>query len=466
MKLSELITCNESLADLEIKGITDDSRKVREGFAFVNTQNLPQYVTDAVNNGASVVITQEDCDFENKIIVKSTRNAYSKVTANWFGNPAKDLILLGVTGTNGKTSVTYMIKTILESLGEKVGVIGTVGNYIDGETIPSINTTPNPFYLNELFAKMRDKGCKYVIMEVSSHALDREYLYGFNFRVAMFTNLTQDHLDYHGDMENYYLAKRKLFEICECAVLNNDDKYANRLLNEVNCKTVTYSIDSNSDYMAKGINYMPANVSYQILTDTINSIKLNTGGKFTVYNSLCAIACALELGVSIKDIAVALATLNGVKGRAEVVPNTKDFTVIIDYAHTPDGLKNVLKTFKDCPHNRLIVLFGCGGDRDKTKRPLMGEIASLYADYVIVTSDNPRTEDPEAIIKDILKGVSNNQFTSKVIVNRAEAIKFALSIAKKDDIIVLAGKGHETYQIIGKEKFPFDERDIIADALK
>ena len=466
MKLSQLTVCKDALADLEIKGITDDSRKVKNGFAFVNTQNSNTYVADAIKNGASVVITSDDCDFKNTVRVEDTRKAYAQISSNWFNKPSNDLILIGVTGTNGKTSVTYMLKSILESVGEKVGVIGTVGYYIDGETTPSINTTPNPYYLNELFQKMREKGCKYVIMEISSHALDREYLYGLNFRVAMFTNLTQDHLDYHGNMENYYLAKRKLFEICDCAVINRDDKYSNRLLDEVKCKKTTYSIDNNSDYIAKAIKYMPTNVRYQLLTDTINSIKVNTGGKFTVYNSLCAIACALELGVSINDISLALSSLKGVKGRAEVVPNTRDFTVIIDYAHTPDGLKNVLKTFKECNKNRLIVLFGCGGDRDKTKRSLMGEIASIYADYIIVTSDNPRTENPSLIIKDILKGIPNSQFSCKVIENREKAIKFALSIAKKDDIIVLAGKGHENYQIIGKEKFPFDEREIVSQALK
>ncbi len=466
MKLAQLIACEKTLANLEIKGITDDSRKVKQGFVFVDTENNYDYLKDAIKNGASVIVTSNDCDFENTIRVENTRKAYAQIASNWFGNPTKDLILLGVTGTNGKTSVTYMVKSILESIGEKVGVIGTVGYYLGDETAPSINTTPNPYYLNELFEKMRSNGCKYVVMEISSHALYREYLYGLNFRVAMFTNLTQDHLDYHGNMENYYLAKRKLFDLCECAVINNDDKYSNRLLQEINCKKVTYSIDNNSHYVAKSIKFFPDNISYQLLTDTINSIKVNTGGKFTVYNSLCAAACCLELGIPIQNISSALSTIKGVKGRAEVVPNTKDFTVIIDYAHTPDGLKNVLKTFKECKKNRLIVLFGCGGDRDKTKRSLMGEIASFYADYIIVTSDNPRTENPSLIIKDILKGIPNSRFSCKVIEDRRKAIKFALSIAKKDDIIVLAGKGHENYQIIGKEKMPFDEREIIKEALK
>ena len=466
MKLSQLIACKEPLASLEIKGVTDDSRKVKEGFCFVNTQNDNAYVKDAVSKGAIAVVNGEDCDFENTLTVEDTRKAYAKITSNWFSNPTDDLILIGVTGTNGKTSITYMLRAILEYTGEKVGVIGTVGNYIDGETIPAINTTPNPWYLNELFSKMREKHCKYVIMEVSSHALAREYLYGLNFRVAMFTNLTQDHLDYHGNMENYFLAKRKLFEICETAVINKDDEYGRRLLGEISCESVSYSIENESDFMAKAIDYRPDGIKYQILTDSINTIRVNTGGRFTVYNSLCAIGCATTLGVSIADISAALAKLNGVKGRAEAVPTGKDYTVIIDYAHTPDGLKNILKTFKECKKNRLIVLFGCGGDRDKTKRPLMGEIASLYADYVIVTSDNPRTENPAEIIKDILTAIPYGFSSYKVIENRKEAIKFALSFGKKDDIIVMAGKGHEDYQIIGKEKIHFDEREIIAEALE
>jgi len=286
-----------------------------------------------------------------------------------------------------------------------------------------------------------------------------------DFEVAMFTNLTQDHLDFHGTIEEYYLAKKKLFSMCEKAVVNVDDSFGERLYNEIQCEKIAYSVKNTTDYTAKAVTCMPSQIKYELLSEGLAHIKVNTGGNFTVYNSLCAIACALEIGISIDDVKSALAEFGGVKGRAEVVPDTKDFTVIIDYAHTPDGLKNILKTFKECAKNRLIVLFGCGGDRDSTKRPLMGEIASIYADYVIVTSDNPRTENPTQIIEDIMKGIPSKLFNGKVIEDRREAIKFALSIGQKDDIIVLAGKGHETYQIIGKEKFPFDEREIIKSAL-
>ena len=465
MKLSQLTSCEKKLSEIEIKGITNDSRKALEGYLYVNTSDVKQYDIDAVNNGAAAVFTNCKSDLDNVVYTENPKRIFAEASANWFSNPAKKLKLLGVTGTNGKTSVTYMVKAILEKAGKKVGLIGTNQNMICDRVIPSINTTPHAFYLNELFADMVDSGCEYVIMEVSSHSICFGHIEHLNFETAMFTNLTQDHLDYHGTMEDYYLAKKKLFSQCNCAVFNADDEYGKRLIAETDCKKFTYSVKEHSDYIGKAINCLPNRTSYELLTDTLMHIGVATGGEFTVYNSLCAIACARSLGISYDIIKSALDEFCGVKGRAEVVPNTKDFTVIIDYAHTPDGLKNILKTFKKCAKERLIVLFGCGGDRDKTKRPLMGEIASIYGDYVIVTSDNPRTEDPNEIIADIMKGIPENIFTGKVIADRREAIKFALSIAQKDDIIILAGKGHETYQIIGKEKFDFDEREIVKSFL-
>ena len=387
--------------------------------------------------------------------------------AKWFGNPADSLKLLGVTGTNGKTSVTYMLKKIIEKAGYKVGLIGTIQNMIGEEIIAAHNTTPNAYELNSLFALMKAKGCTYVIMEVSSHALDQSRVYKLNFEAAMFTNLTQDHLDYHGTMENYLAAKKKLFKMCRTAVINSDDSYAARLTEGLDCKIVTYSTGNDSTYSAKGINYHPTGVEYEFVSDTeIEHIKVNTGGKFTVYNSLCAASCAVEIGISIKTVSAALAEMHGVKGRAEVVPTGRDFTVIIDYAHTPDGLKNILSTFRECKKNRLIVVFGCGGDRDKTKRPIMGNIAARFADFAIVTSDNPRSEEPGAIIKDILEGMKGVATPYKVVENRIEAIKYAVSIAVKDDIIVLAGKGHETYQILKTGTIHLDEREVVAEALK
>lgn len=458
------------LGQTEISGITCDSRQVKPGFAFVCIKGAKSdghdYAEKALENGAAVIIAERDLGLEVQIVVSDTHAAYADMCANWFGNPADSLKLLGVTGTNGKTSVTYMMKKILEKAGYKVGLIGTIQNMIGDEIIAAHNTTPNAYELNSLFALMKAKGCTYVIMEVSSHALDQSRVYRLTFEAAMFTNLTQDHLDYHITMENYLAAKKKLFRMCKTAVINSDDPYSAELIKGLDCKISTYSMGDTSTYSAKGVNYRPASVEYEFVSDSeIGHISVNTGGKFTVYNSLCAAACAAEIGIPLVTVASALKELHGVKGRAEVVPTGRDFTVIIDYAHTPDGLKNILSTFRECKKNRLIAVFGCGGDRDKTKRPIMGNIAAHFSDYAIVTSDNPRTEDPSAIIEDILEGMKGAVIPVKVIENRIEAIKFAVSIAKKDDIIVLAGKGHETYQILNTGTINLDEREVVAEAL-
>ena len=470
MKLLNLIECSEALAETEITGITCDSRQVKPGFAFVCITGAKSdghdYAEKALESGAAAVIAERDLGLRNQIVVPDTHAAYADMCAKWFGNPAESLKLLGVTGTNGKTSVTYMMKKILEKSGYKVGLIGTIQNMIGDEIIAAHNTTPNAYELNSLFALMKAKGCTYVIMEVSSHALDQSRVYRLNFEAAMFTNLTQDHLDYHITMENYLAAKKKLFGMCKTAVINSDDPYSEELVKGLDCKIITYSLGDSSTYSAKGVNYRPASVDYEFVSDSeIGHIKVNTGGKFTVYNSLCAAACAVEIGIPLSSVASALLDLKGVKGRAEVVPTGRDFTVIIDYAHTPDGLKNILSTFRECKKNRLISVFGCGGDRDKTKRPIMGNIAAHFSDYAIVTSDNPRTENPRAIIEDILEGMKGAVIPVKVIENRTEAIKFAVSIAQKDDIIVLAGKGHETYQILNTGTIHLDEREVVAEAL-
>ncbi len=471
MKLKNLIECGGNIGETEITGITCDSRQIKPGYAFVCIKGTKSdghdYAEAAVKSGAAAIICERDLKLDCQVITDNTHAAYADMCAAWFGNPADSLRLFGVTGTNGKTSVTYMLKKIFEKAGYKVGLIGTIQNMIGDEVIAAHNTTPNAYELNSLFALMKAKGCAVVIMEVSSHALDQLRVYRLDFEVAMFTNLTQDHLDYHITMENYLAAKKKLFRMCRTAVINSDDSYAKELMEGLDCKTVTYSTGNDSTYSAKAINYRPASVEYEFVSDTdICHIKVATGGKFTVYNSLCAAVCAVEAGIPVATAAEALAELKGVKGRAESVPTGRDFTIIIDYAHTPDGLKNILSTFRECKKNRLIVVFGCGGDRDKTKRPIMGSIAEHFADYVIVTSDNPRTEDPGEIIKDILAGMKNSAVPVKVIENRTEAIKFAVSIAEKDDIIVLAGKGHETYQILGTGTIHLDEREIVAEALE
>ncbi len=472
MLLKNLVpSISNDLGNIEISGITSDSREIKEGYAFVCiagvTDDGHNYAQKAASLGASIVITQRKMGVANEIVVPDTRKIYANMCATWFGNPADSLKLVGVTGTNGKTSITYMLKSILEHAGHKVGLIGTIQNMIGDEAIATKNTTPGVYELNRLFALMREKGCEYVVMEVSSHALDQKRVCNLCFDAAIFTNLTQDHLDYHITMENYLAAKKELFKMCKVAIVNSDDDYCEQLISGLDCKIVSYSLGDSSTYSAKAVNYYPASVEYELVSnDILNHIKFNTGGKFSVYNSMCAVVTALELGMPISTVAEAIESIEGVKGRAESVPTGRDFTVIIDYAHTPDGLKNILKTFRDCEKNRVIALFGCGGDRDKTKRSIMGNIAVRYADYVIVTSDNPRSENPGEIIKDILVGTQGSSTPVKVIENRIDAINYAVSIAQKNDIIVLAGKGHETYQILNTGTIHLDEREIVKEALE
>ena len=473
MKFSQLLETNNLKIDqIEISGLTCDSSQVKEGYVFVCIKGERfdghLFAHDAIKLGASVIVTERDLSLENQVIVEDTRAAFAVMSANWFGNPAKKLKLVGVTGTNGKTSVTYMLKQILESTGAKVGLVGTIQNMIGDEVLATKNTTPSSYELNSLSSLMVKAGCEYAVMEVSSHALDQKRVYNLEFDAAIFTNLTQDHLDYHKTMENYLEAKRKLFTMAKCAILNFDDEACSKFADGLECDVITYSAESdNATFTAKNISYKSDGVDYELVGyNAIARMKMSTGGKFTVYNSMAAALAAKVLGVELMASSLALRNLSGVKGRAENVPNDKGFTIIIDYAHTPDGLINILNTFKECPKNRLTVVFGCGGDRDKTKRPIMGSIAAKLADNVIVTSDNPRTENPTEIINDILVGMANTKTPYTVIENRVEAIKYAVANAKKDDIIVLAGKGHETYQILNTGTIHLDEREVVKEALE
>ena len=462
---------SEDIGNIEIIDITCDSRKVKKGFAFVCingfTSDGHDYAADAVKAGASIIVCEKSVGAPVECIVEDTHKAYAVMSANLFGNPSKSFKLIGVTGTNGKTSVTYMLKAIIESKGYKTGVIGTIQNLVGDKIIEAVNTTPDAYGLNSLFAQMRDEGCEYVIMECSSHALHQKRIFDLDFEVAAFTNLTQDHLDYHKTMENYLDAKSILFTMCKNAVINIDDSYGKQLADHINCNLITYAADDRSAvYSANGINMKPDGIEYEMVSDyTIKRIKLKTGGRFSVYNSLCAAVCAKILGFTEEEIANALDNMRGVKGRAEVIATGKDFTIIIDYAHTPDGLSNILSTFKELKKGRLVCLFGCGGNRDTTKRPIMGSVAAKMSDYVIVTSDNPRNEEPKLIINDILEGMKDSKTPYVVIEDRKEAIKYAVQNAVTGDIIVLAGKGHETYQILKSGKIHLDEREVIADAL-
>ncbi len=473
MKLKDLfITVDARFADIEISGFTADSRNVKKDYAFICIKGAAfdghNAVEDVLKAGAKVIIAERDLKVDNQIIVEDTREVLAIMSANYFGNPAKSLKLIGVTGTNGKTSVTYMIKQMLETLGHKVGLIGTIHNLIGQREVTTNNTTPGAYELNSLFKQMKDEGCEYVVMEISSHALDQKRVFGLEFEAAVFTNLTQDHLDYHKTMENYFLAKSKLFKMSKTAIVNFDDSYAEKLIETIEGKTVTYSlISNNSTFSAKDIDLKPDGVSYKFVGfNTIHRINISIGGKFTVYNSMAAVCVLLELGFELSEVAAAMEKIKGIKGRAEIVPTGKNFTVVIDYAHTPDGLINILRSFKPFKESRLVVLFGCGGDRDKTKRAIMGKAAAQYADYVIVTSDNPRSEEPSKIIEDILEGIVGTKTPYKVIENRVEAINFAIKNAKSNDIIILAGKGHETYQILKDGKIDLDEREIVIDALR
>ncbi len=478
MKLSQILEQLDILAcqadtAMEIEDIVYDSRNVTPGSAFVAVRGFEtdghRYIPQAAAKGAAVVLCEEaPSEAVPYVLVKDSRKALALAARNFFGDPSAALCVIGVTGTNGKTTSTYLLKHLLEqTLGAKVGLIGTNGNMIGNETLSSEHTTPESRDLQALFAQMRDAGCTHVVMEVSSHSLDLGRVDGVHFAVGLFTNLTQDHLDYHKTMENYAAAKAKLFARCEKAAVNFDDEWSGYMLQNAACPVLTYSAKSDAaDLVARDIQYSAAGVKFCAVREmSIERVKLAIPGTFSVYNALGVLACMCLLGVPLRDAAPAMATATGVKGRVEVVPTDGDYTILIDYAHTPDALENVLKSMQAVTQGRLVALFGCGGDRDKTKRPKMGKIAAENADLVIVTSDNPRTEQPDAIIQDILAGIPKGT-AMEVIPDRKEAIAWAIAHHQPGDVILLAGKGHEDYQIIGKTKIHLDEREVVADVLR
>ena len=475
MKLSELIENNAVMAigDTEISSVTDDTRKVTKGSLFVcikgGSFDGHTAAAEMLEKGAAAVVCERDLGLGDKqILTDNSRKLYGQICSAWFGHPERRMKMIGVTGTNGKTTITNVIKHILMKNGHKTGLVGTIQNEIGDEVLHTDNTTPMAYDFMELLAKMADAGCEYVVMEVSSFGLCQYRIGSSYFDVAVFTNLTQDHLDYHKDMEDYYQAKRMLFDICDCAVINIDDDYGKRLTGEVSCKKYGFSVKENADIYADGIKIKSTGSSFWLCRDgKSHLIKTRMPGLFNVSNITAAIAVCLEEGMSIESIIPAIEEYNGVKGRCEVIPTGRDFTVICDYAHTPDALENILRSVKEYTENDLICLFGCGGNRDAAKRPKMAKAAAKYADKLIVTSDNPRNEEPEAIIKDILAGLEGMSVNYDVVTDRREAIYHALKIAEKGDIIVLAGKGHEDYQILaGMEHIHFDEREIVADGLK
>lgn len=474
MKLTEIlngIRILNSYNETEVLDVTQDSRLVKEGSLFVCVKGAVfdghSVAKEMLDNGAAAVVVERDLGLDKQIIVENSRAVFSLICANFFGNPAEKLKLIGLTGTNGKTTTTFLIKQILENVGKKVGLIGTVQNMICDEIYPAKYTTPDPYELQKLFSMMVNEGCEFCVMEVSSQALAQGRVNGLHFAVGAFTNLTQDHLDYHKTWENYFNSKRMLFENCDIAVTNTDDKYGLEIVKDLDFKRlVTYSVNSNNaDYVAKNVTFKSNGVEYEIVGETIGRCNCPIPGRFSVYNSLCAASCAFALGMSFKDVICAIGKSQGVKGRIEVVPTNRDFTIIIDYAHSPDGLENIITSLKEIAKGRVVTLFGCGGDRDKTKRPKMGKIAAELSDFCVVTSDNPRSENPSLIIEDILEGMKGITTPYEVVENRKEAIEYAIKNAKKDDIILLAGKGHETYQILPTGTIHFDEREVVAEIL-
>ena len=460
----KLITGNPDISD-----ISYDTRTVKKDSIFVCIKGINSdrhdFYKQAIEKGAACIVSEYpilDCTAIN-VVVENTNRALALISSNFYNNPERGLRIIGVTGTNGKTTTTNLIKNILEECGYKVGLIGTNEIIIGEEIFNSNCTTPEAPQLFSIFSQMKKASCDFVIMEVSSHSIALERIYGITFDAGIFTNLTQDHLDFHKNMDKYAETKAEFFKNCKISVINADDKYADRMKEKSGDKLVTYGINSEeADYAAINIEYTDTGVNYTVVgaSDDYN-IKFPIPGKFSVYNSLSVCALANELTIPDGFVRMALKKTGTVKGRCEIVETEgKPYTVIIDYAHTPDGMVNIISTVNEFKKSRLITLFGCGGDRDKGKRPQMGKIAKDLSDIVIVTSDNPRSEDADAIISDITAGILDMEKVY-TISDRREAIKFAAEIAEENDIILLLGKGHETVQKFGDYEVHFDEREVV-----
>ncbi len=472
--------------DKEITDIVADSRQVKDGSLFIcldgATVDGHKYAQQAVDAGAVALIVSKEVVLTGDvciITVKDTRKAMMSVVPAFFNYPANKMRMIGVTGTNGKTTTSHMIGHILREEGYKVGVIGTVNIMIGNETFPIHNTTPDVVDLQHILKQMVEAGVTHCIMEVSSHALALGRVSGVEYDTAVFTNLTQDHLDFHKTFEIYLEAKCKLFEQVsqrgqlkspKGAVINIDDPYGHRVVNVTTAPTMTYSTEGKGSLNASNIKMTSKTLQYTVSYDGKDyPVSINTTGLFNVYNTLAAIGACLYEGVSMEAIDKGLTSFHSVPGRFELIEEGQPFAVVVDYAHTPDGLENILQTATKIKENKILVVFGCGGDRDATKRPIMGRIAAQYGDTIFVTSDNPRTEDPEQIVKDVAVGVqeglkSNSTFA--VIVDRKEAIVKAIRSAEPGDIVIIAGKGHEDYQILKDKTIHFDDREVAREALK
>jgi len=464
-----------------ITSIEMDSREVLPGGLFVCIKGFTvdghDFVQQAIENGAVAILAERKVEISDNIpviIVNDTKRAMARLVDIFYGQPTHQLKLIGVTGTNGKTTTTHIIERIFQEAGEKTGLIGTMYIKINEKKYDVKNTTPESITLQKTFKKMIDEKVSHAVMEVSSHALHMGRVHGCDFDIAVFTNLSQDHLDYHKTMEEYRNAKGLLFAQLgnafninqpKFAILNGDDPATEYYKHMTSAHILTYGIDQNCDVMAKNINMNANGTSFDLVTpNETYPIKLKLIGKFSIYNVLAAITTAIASGVSMDIVLKAVEKIEGVRGRFELVNVGQDFTVIVDYAHTPDSLENVLKTVKQFAKRKVFVVIGCGGDRDKTKRPLMANVAVKYADEPIFTSDNPRSEDPNAILKDMESGVEGKYYHS--ISNREQAIYFAIANANEGDVVVIAGKGHETYQQIGNQTYEFDDKKVAIKAIK
>ena len=468
--------------DMEIMGVAHDSRKVKEGYVFIAVKGYDvdghNYIHQAIENGAKAIVVEEISSIKQSglpeditfVVAPNTREALAKIACNFYDNPSKKFNLIGITGTKGKTTTTFMIKSILEKGGQKVGLIGTVANYIGDKNLgESSRTTPESLELQELFAEMVKEKVDTVVMEVSSQSLKLHRVDGCDFNIGVFTNFSEDHISEkeHPDMQDYFNSKLKLFDMCKKGFINVDDYQVAKVKKLVkNCDIKTYGIDNSADLLAKDITVTNASVDFKVKIGQRNErVKTGIPGRFSVYNSLAAISVASVFGIDAEKIKEALLEVR-VPGRSELVDNKKELTIMIDYAHSPESLQNILSAVKSYTRGRVISVFGCGGDRDPGKRPQMGEISGNIADFTIITSDNPRTEDPTEIVKEIEVGTKKTKGKYIAIVDRIEAIKYAIDMANKNDIIVLAGKGHETYQEINGKKYPFDEIEIIKKLIK
>lgn len=483
MKLSELLTeieyeCIQGKLDREISTLVYDSRKVQMDSVFVCISGAVRdghdFAQEVVQSGATVLFVEKEVDVPSDVtvlLVKDTRMALAQASAAYFGYPAKEIITIGITGTKGKTTATYMVRSILEASGFKTGLIGTIETIIGEESIPSANTTPESYIVQESFRKMVDAGCKCVVMEVSSQGLMLHRVGGFVFDYGIFTNLEPDHIgpNEHKDFEDYTRCKSMLFKQCKHGIFNGDDRHLNEILKGHTCEVETYGFSDGVDMKASEVRLMDKGgtlgVAYRMSGLLDMDVEIDIPGTFSVYNSMTAIAICRHFGVKKETILASLEKIR-VKGRVEILPVSSKFTLMIDYAHNAMSLNSLLTTLKEYKPKRLVCLFGCGGNRSKDRRFEMGEVSSRLADYTIVTSDNPRTEKPEDIIADIVTGVEKADGEYITIVDRREAIRYAIEKAQEGDVIVLAGKGHEDYQEINGEKFHMDEREIVAEVVR